>query len=539
MRRLLVSGLLLLAFSVPAIHATTIETEVAVYGGTAAGVMAAIQSARMGTSVVLLEPGGHVGGFSVEGLGGTDIDNHPDFKNSSAVGGLAKDFYQRVTRHYGKDKMQWRFEPHVAEQIFADYLKEEGVPVLLWHRLKEKNGVTVDAAAHRISAITMENGVTVRAKIFIDATIEGDLMAFAGVSHRIGREANKEYGETKNGILRPEDTTHNQMRVKVDPYVIPGDPSSGLIPTIQDQPYGEIGSADGGIQAYCFRLCFTREPQNRIPFAKPEGYDRAQYEIYLRYLAAGGKLFSPQVKLPNGKTDLNGGADLSTNLYGMNWGYPGGSYVERERILLQHLTFTQGLCYFLANDPEVPAVVRDAWSQWGVCKDEFRDNDGWPRMFYVRDARRMVSDYVITEHHTQRTHATPVEDPVCVAYWPPDTHHVRRIVKDGAAFNEGFVFGGDAWGPFGISYRALVPKTAECRNLLVPSCPSSTHVAYGAIRLEWTFMALGQAVGTAASIAVKDGTAVQDVPYAKLKQRLEADGQVLKVEPRQLMKKVR
>lgn len=519
--------LLLLARSV---HATIIETDIVVYGGSAAGVMAAVQAARLDTPVILLEPGGHIGGASVEGLGGTDIDNHGSFKNGAAVGGLAKEFYQRIGAKYGKATPVLRFEPHVAEAVMEDLVKESGVPVLKWHRLKEQGGVTKDATSKRIESLTLENGVMVRAKVFIDATIEGDLLAFAGVSYVVGRESNAQYGETKNGIRA--ENTYRQFEVKVDPYKIPGNPEGGLIPTIQDQPFGTPGAADKGIQGYCFRLCFTNVPHNRIAFAKPEGYDRSQYEIYLRFLAAGGKLFAPGVNLPNGKTDLGSWHDLSLNLYGMNWGYPDGLYAERVRILQEHLRFTQGLCYFLANDPEVPEATRRRWGPWGVCKDEFRDNAGWPRMFYVRDARRMASDYVITEHHTRRIGATPVEDPVCVAYWPPDTHHVRRIVKDGSAYNEGFVFGGEDWGPFGISYRALVPKRNECANLLAPSCPSSTHVAYGAIRLEWTFMALGQAAGTAAVMAAKDGADVQDVAYLRLRTQLLKDRQVLEVTAR-------
>jgi len=520
--------LFLLIASRPVSAAEVVEADIAIYGGTAAGVMAAVQASRLGSSVVLLESGNHVGGASVEGLGGTDIDNHKEFKNGAAVGGLAKDFYLRIGKKYGKDGPGYKFEPHVASAVMEDYIHEAKVKVLRRHRLKENGGVEV--VEGRIKSITMENGTQVKAKVFIDATIEGDLMAFAGVSHTSGREANSQYGETLNGIR--EHTTHAQFKIKVDPYVIPGDPSSGVIPTIQNEPLGTPGAADGGVQGFCFRLCFTNVPENKILFEKPEVYDRGLFEIYLRYLRAGGKLFSPVATLPNKKTDLGSWHDLSLNLYGMNWGYPQGTYAEKAKILQDHLNFAKGLCYFLANDPEVPESTRKTWRDWGVCKDEFRDNAGWPRMFYVRDARRMVSEYVITEHHTKRTDATPVEDPVCVAYWPPDTHSVRRIIKDGAAYNEGFVFGGDTWGPFGISYRALVPKRSQCLNLLVPSCPSSTHVGYGAIRLEWTFMCLGQAVGTAATIAVKDGVAVQDVAYAKLRELLLKDNQVLEVAPR-------
>lgn len=515
--------LLLAALVCTAPAAETLTTDVCVYGATAAGVMAAVQVAREGKQVVLLEPGTYVGGISVDGLGGTDIDNH-NFKNSLAVGGLAAEFYQRIGKAYGKEGFGLRFEPHVAQGVVETLVREHGITPRLKERLILGAG-GVEKHGTALIAIRMESGLNVRAKVFIDATIEGDLLHVAGVSTIIGREPNARYGETKNGIRAVN--TYRQFEVKVDPYRIPGNPISGLIPTVQDEPFGTPGDGDHRLQGFCFRFCFTKVPENRVPFTKPEGYDPAQYEIYLRYLKAGGKLFSPGANLPKGKTDMGSWHDLSLNLYGMNYEYPGGDYVTRERVVRFHRVFSQGLCYFLANDPVVPEATRAIWSQWGTCKDEFADNDGWPRLFYVRDARRMVSDYVITEHHTRKSNQTPVEDPVAVAYWPPDTHHVRRIVKDGFCYNEGFVFGGEDWAPFGISYRSLVPKASECSNLIAGSCPSSTHVAYGAIRLEWTFMAMGQACGSAAVIAARDNLAVQQVPYAALRERLLADKQVV------------
>lgn len=517
--------LLLVLIACSASAAETIDTDVCVYGASAAGVMAAVQVVREGKRVVLLEPGTYAGGISVDGLGGTDIDNH-NFKNSVAVGGLAAEFYRRIGKAYGKDAPGYRFEPHVAQAVVDALLAEHQVKP----RLKERivlGPQGVEKTGTRLTAIRLESGLTVRAAMFIDATIEGDLLFSAGVSAIIGREPNARYGETKNGIRAVN--TYRQFEVKVDPFRIPGDPTSGLIPTVQDEPFGTPGDGDHRLQGYCFRLCFTKVAGNRVAFTKPQGYDPTQYEIYLRYLKAGGKLFSPGANLPNGKTDMGSWHDLSLNLYGMNFGYPGGDYTTREKIVRFHRVFSQGLCYFLANDPAVPEATRAVWSQWGTCQDEFQDNQGWPRLFYVRDARRMVSDYVITEHHTKKAGQTPVEDPVCVAYWPPDTHHVRRIVKDGACYNEGFVFGGDDWAPFGISHRAIVPRESECTNLLVPSCPSSSHVAYGAIRLEWTFMALGQAAASAAVLAIADAVPVQRVAYAKLKARLLTDRQVVEL----------
>ncbi len=507
--------------------------DVVIYGGTAGGYSAAIQVARMGKTVALLEPTKHIGGNVVEGLGGTDIDNHKEFQNSSAVGGIALEFYQRVAKAYGreaafsqmlqnkeKNPSLWRMESSVAEKVIKDWLNEHQIDLFYQTRLSEAKGAVVKKAT-RITQIETENGKVFKAKIFIDATIEGDLLAAAGVSTTVGREANAQYQETLNGIRG--ETTHAQFVVKIDPYKNPGDPSSGLIPGIQNEPLGIPGAADQHLQAYCFRVCLTKKKGNQIAFYPPSDYNRSDYEIYLRYLKAGGKLYRPVANLPNGKTDLGAWHDLSHNLYGMNTAYPLGSYATRQKILDYHKTFTQGLFYFLANDAEVAQLDPDLqreWAAWGYAKDEFTDNQGFPRLFYVRDARRMVSDYVITEHKVKKQNPTPVEAPVAVAFWPTDVHSVRRIVVDGSAYNEGFVFGGDYWRPLPISYRALVPRVAECTNLLTPTCPSSSHIAYGAIRIEFTFMALGQACGAAAVLAIKKKTSVQQLNYSLLKGQL-------------------
>lgn len=517
-----------------------VSYDVVIYGGTAAGVTAAIQLSKMGKSVALLEPTMHLGGMSVEGLGGTDIDNHNDFQNSPAVGGLALEFYRRIAKVYGreeafenalKNKVKntslWRFESKVAEKVFNDWIKEHQIDVFLGRRLAE-NAQAVSKKMTTITEIRTEKGEVFKGKIFMDATIEGDLLARAGVSTTVGREANATYNETRNGIRA--ETDHAQFLVKVNPYKNPNDSNSGVIPTIQDESLGTPGTGDKRLQAFCFRMCLTQNPDNQIPFTKPTRYDRGQYEIYLRYIKAGGKLYRPSAGLPNGKTDLGAWHDLSHNLYGMNMDYPEGSYAVRERILEEHMTFTQGLFYFLAHDSEVgqldPALQKE-WASWGLAKDEFTDNGGWPRMFYVRDARRMVSDYVITEHHVKKQNPTPVSDPIGIAYWPTDVHSVRRIVKDGYAYNEGFVFGGDYWQPLPISYRSLVPKASQCTNLITPTCPSSSHIAYGAIRLEWTFMILGQSAGTAAALALDKITTIQKVSYTLLKARLLEDKQIL------------
>lgn len=500
--------------------------EIVVYGGTSAGVMAAVQAARLRQAVVLVAPEKHLGGIVVEGLGGADINNHW-FQNDYALGGLAREFYQRIGRKYGRGEPVYRYESKVAEQVFNDMLREAKVNTVRGRRLREplKTSVEFKPGTREISAITMETGERFEGKVFIDATVEGDLLAAAGVETTWGREANSKYGETKNGIRA--ETTHAQFKVRVDPYRIPGDPRSGLIPTVQDEALGTPGEGDTNIQAFCFRLCLTQNPANRIPITKPKDFDRSLYEIYFRYVKAGGQLWSPNANLPGGKTDLGSWHDLSANLYGMNREYPNGGYNTRERIYREHLSFTHGLLWLLANDPAMPDSTRTAWRGWGLCKDEFTDNGGWPRSLYVRDGRRMVSDYVITEHHTRRINPAPVADPVAVAFWPTDTHSVRRIVRDGAVYNEGFVFDDSNWGPFGVSFRALVPRRSEAANLITPTCPSSSHVAYGAIRLEQTFMSLGQAAATAAALAVSSGTTLQDVPYNDLSRSLLKDGQVL------------
>lgn len=517
--------------------------DLVIYGATSAGVTASIQGAKLGYKVLLIEPSDHLGGMLVEGLGGSDIDNHGNFQNSPAVSGLALEFYRRIASKYDrieklenviangiKDPSVWRFESKVAEQVIREWLTEyPQLKILSGQRLIEGEGA-VTLADGRIISISLESGTEVGGRIFIDSTIEGDLLAAAGISYAVGRENNSKYGETLNGIRG--ENTYRQFEVNVDPYRIRGDPKSGLIPTIQDEPFGVAGEADDRLQAFCFRVCLTQDPDNQIPFHAPPDYEREEYEIYLRYLKAGGKLYTPRATLPNGKTDLGAWHDLSHNLYGMNRGYPEASYQRRQEILEYHRDFTQGLFYFLATDPEVgklDSALQKNWASWGLAKDEFVDNAGWPRNFYVRDGRRMVSDYVITEHHVRKKNPTPVTDAVALAFWPPDVHHVRRIVKDGYAYNEGFVFGGDAWRPLPISYRTLLPKVEECTNLITPTCISSSHIAYGAIRIEWTFMVLGQSAALMADQAIRRHIPIQSLDYRELKEQIARAGIVLEV----------
>lgn len=515
------------------------DADICIYGGTSAGVVAAVQAAKLGKSVILVEAGRHLGGMSVEGLGCSDIDNHASFQNSPAIGGLALEFYRRVIASYGRESafaemmrthakqpVLWRFEPHVAESVFDTLVSEAGVTVLREHRLKETDGVV--KAGPRITSLHFENGAQVRARIFIDGTYEGDLLAFAGVSFVVGREGNAKYGETRNGIRT--DTSFGQFDRPIDPWIIPGEPASGVLFGVQNVAPGEHGAPDDSIQGYCFRLCLTNNPANRIPFEKPRTYDPTHYELQRRFIAAGGVITPPSESLPNGKTEPGSWHFLAGNFTGWNHSYPTANYAERDRLLGVSRAHLQGVYWFMTNDPVVPQSTRIQWASWGLCKDEFTDNGGWPRTFYIRNGRRMISDFVLTEAHLRKIDPQIITDPVGLTWWPPDLHHARRIVKNGVVWNEGAVF--DAtddpeWIPCGIPYRALVPRATECVNLLTPTCPSSSYVAYGAYRIEFTFMAAAQSAAIAAVQAIHDDVAVQAVSYPKLRDALLAAGQVL------------
>lgn len=525
-------------FLAPSSFSADLSTDICIYGGTSAGVVAAVQATKMGKSVILLEPGNHLGSMASEGLGSTDIDNHGPFQNSPAVGGLALEYYRRIAKAYDREaafdamlasrekkRQHWRFEPKVAEKVFDEWAAEAKVKVIRGARLADENSTTKDGA--RLVSLRTVSGDTVSATVFIDATYEGDLLAAAGVSYTVGREGNAKYGETLNGIVTT--TKHSQFEKKIDPYNTPGDPASGLIFGVSDEPLGEHGAPSPAIQAFAFRNNFTKNPDNRIPFVKPDNYDVKKYELQRRFLEAGGNVGAPNPSLPNGKTDPGGWHHLTGNMPNWNHGYPEANHAERQKMLKDSLDYIKGLCWFLANDPAVPEKTRAIWSQWGTAKDEHTDNGGWPRTFYVRNGRRMVSDFVLVEQHGTKNNTLPVEDPVALVWWPHDLHNARRIVKDGFAWNEGAVFGGTNWIPFGVPYRSLYPKASECENLLTPTCPSSSYVAYGAYRIEFTFMAAAQATATAASIAIDEKLPVQKVSYTSLRDRLLADGQVITI----------
>ena len=512
------TGLALIVSAATAVSAMAAEMtyDIVIYGGTSSGVVAALQAKRMGRTSVIVEPGKYLGGLTTGGLGATDIGN------KAAIGGIAREFYQRVGKHYGEPEA-WKFEPHVAQAVMADLAKESGALILRERRLR-----SVSKDGNRITSITLHDGTTLAGRMFIDATYEGDLMAMAGVSYTVGREANATYNETLNGVQFGQ--RYHQFDVAVDAYRIPGDPTSGLLPRISADPPGEHGQGDHRVQAYCFRMCLTQREDIRIPFPKPEGYDRDQYALLARYLQnaekAGLKVpILNHVMMPNGKTDTNNNGAFSTDNIGMNYEYPEASWEKRQEIIREHEVYQKGLMYFLANDESVPERVRKEVASWGLCKDEFTDNGGWPHQLYIREARRMVSDYVMTQHNCQLREVA--SDAVGLAAYGMDSHNCQRYVRDGIVLNEGDV---QVWvpAPYPISYRSIVPKAGECENLAVSVCVSASHIAFGSIRMEPVFMILGQSAATAAVLAIEDKVPLQKVDYEKLRERLLADKQILK-----------
>ena len=542
--------------------------DVVIYGGTSAGIASAIQSSRMGKSVVLIEPGKRLGGLTTGGLGQTDIGN------KHVVGGISREFYQNISKYYkipenwkwqkrsdyidegqtrtakGEDAM-WTFEPSAALKVFHQMLSGEKVKIVYGERLNRETGVIKKEG--RIVSIEMENGKRYTGEMFIDATYEGDLMASAEVSYSVGRESNNEYGETLNGVqanrinrtlkwtLSRNAHNHNFIDA-VDPYVVKGDPSSGLLPYIvEGEKPGIDGHGDKGIQAYCFRMTLTDHPENRIPFKKPDNYKEINYELLFRnYEAAIGPIeemytygdkLVPWINspMPNRKTDTNNQKGFSTDFIGQNYDYPEASYEEREKIVQAHRNYQQGLMWTLAYHPRIPQKVRDAVSKWGTCKDEYeKRSNGWQEQLYIREARRMKSEYVMTQKNCERIEV--VEDPVGMGAYGMDSHHVKRYVDaNGFVQNEGNVEA-HVPNPYPISYRSIVPKKDECENLLVPVCLSATHIAFGSIRMEPVFMVLGQSAATAACQAIDQKKAVQDIDYTLLKEKLLNDKLILEIE---------
>ncbi|GAB2570979.1 FAD-dependent oxidoreductase [Gracilibacillus alcaliphilus] len=495
-------------------QANQVKADMCIYGGTSAGVAAAVKAKHLGFHVVMVECGNHVGGMTTSGLGMTDIGN------KSAVGGLSRTFYEAVGRHYGlKDnKAHWRFEPHVAEKIYQEWLEELEIPVYFQTYLAK-----VEMEDRTIKRMIMENGDVFTASIFFDATYEGDLLAKAGVSYHVGRESNRTYKETLNGIHFGH-PNHNFTNW-IDPYVIEGKPDSGLLYGVTDSDIGYQGQGDHRIQAYNFRICLTNNPNNQMPFYQPESYNPDHFLLLLRYITSGvWDVMRLSSKLPNDKTDFNNYGAVSTDHIGFNYNWPEGDYLTREEIFQDHVNYNLGMLYFLSNDERVPQAIRKEVSKWGLPLDEFERTKGWPHQLYIREGRRMKSDYVMTEHECRGNKV--VEDSIGLAAYTIDSHNCRRLVVDGRCINEGNVEIPPA-SPFPISYQSIVPKAEECNNLLVPVCLSSSHIAYGSIRMEPVFMILGESAATAASIALEQDCDVQEVDYAVLRKKLLAAKQIL------------
>ncbi len=537
---------LLVASAILSIHAsaTPVFHDVVVYGGTSGGVVAAVQCARSGKSVVLISPTSHLGGLTTSGLGWTDLGN------GAILGGISREFYQAIYAAYQQDPAWDRqtrasfgnhgqggpafddknriasvFEPKVAEAAFLQLVTGAKLPVVTG-RLDLKRGVIMDGG--KIKALRLDDGREFAGKMFIDASYEGDLLPGAGVTFVIGRESNSKFGETVSGIQTAR-SLKNQLPDGIDPYVKPGDPSSGLLPGVRPDAEGPDGSGDALLQAYCFRMVLTDVEANRVPVVRPEGYDEAEYELLFRAIKAGQKTgFFKTDLVPNRKTDSNNSGGISTDYIGKNHG-PGWDWAtlghdQRAQLAKQHENWQRGLLWTLQNHPRVPESIRKAYAKWGLPADEFTDNDHWPWQLYVREARRMVSDLVMTEKHC--TGASVVSDSIGLAAYSMDSHHAQRIVRDGMVKNEGDVQI-RVPKPYPVSYRAIIPRRGECSNLLVPWSLSATHMAFGSIRMEPVFMGLSQSAAIAASMAIDRDIAVQDIAYTLLRPALAAAGQAL------------
>jgi FAD dependent oxidoreductase len=507
--------------------AATHSFDVVVYGGTAGGVIAAVSAARQGLKTALVEPTAHLGGMVSGGLGWTD------YGRKEVIGGYALEFYWRVGMHYqisryGND-VAWLHEPHVAEAIFRDMLRESGVNIFEHQRIRERVGVRKDGS--RVSALVMEDGSEFTAKVFIDAGYEGDVMAQSGVSFTYGRESSRQYGESLAGVR--EKTPLHQFLVDVDPKGADGK----LLPEISADRPGPARSADKRVQAYNFRLCFSDDPANQVPFPKPAGYSPSRYALLARLITAltakdhrapALGSFMKIDRLPNGKTDVNNNGAFSTDYLGGSWNYPNASYRERDAIWQAHKDYVAGFLYFLANDPQVPDSLRAEMNRWGLANDEFTDSGNWPRQLYIREARRMIGEYVMVQKDLQTDLAKP--DPIGMGSYNSDSHNVERIVdEDGFVRNEGDMQ--VSVQPYQIPYRVMLPKRGEVQNLLVTAAFSASHVAYSSIRMEPQYMIIGQAAGVAAGLAIASGKAVQDIDTAQLTGILRKQGAVMEYVP--------
>lgn len=495
----------------------TSEVDVCIYGGTSAGVIAAYTAKKANKSVILIEPGKHLGGLTTGGLGYTDIGN------KYAITGVSRNFYRRVGKYYGSFE-QWIFEPHVAEQVFMDYIHEAQVNVLYQYQLsdvKKENGNIREITLQSSQDAKKNPEKMVKAKMFIDCSYEGDLMAKAGVSYIVGREANSLYNETYNGVQLRE---KHQFPDGIDPYKVPGKPESGLLWGISAATLAKQGDGDNKVQAYNFRICLTDQPSNLIPITRPDDYDSTKYELLLRVLekkpAKDLWAFLKFDLMPNHKTDINNNGPFSTDMIGMNYDYPEADYAKRKAIFTSHENYTKGFLYFIGHDQRMPAHLRSEILKWGYPKDEYADNRNWSPQMYVREVRRMKGEYIMTQANCEGKEV--VQDEAGMAAYTMDSHNIQRIIYNGMVKNEGDVqIGG--FGPYPISYRSLVPKSDECKNLLVPVCLSATHIAYGSIRMEPVFMVLAQSSAVAACMAIDNKISVQQVNVQNLQKILKAN----------------
>lgn len=522
--------------------------DIVIYGGTSAGVSAAIQAARMNKSVIILEPYYRLGGLSAGGLGATDIGN------KRVIGGISREFYQNLKNHYDqpsnwkweesshyfsenkrrndeKDDGMWTFEPSVALEVYHNMMEPYDIKIRYGKKLDRESGVKKEG--NSISSITMLDGSVYQGKMFLDCTYEGDLVAAAGVSYTVGREDNAQYQETLNGYSLPEyhkQSGYHQFPDGVDPFVVPGNPKSGLLWGISTNPPGEKGDGDKLAQAYNFRLCLTDNPKNRMTIPKPDNYDPSKYELLVRLFKSQPDMrdinkYFIWTKMPNSKTDVNNRGGFSTDAIDMNHNWSEASYEVREAIWKEHLDYTQGLLYFYQHDPRVPQELQSYVKEWGYPKDEYQNSNHFTPQLYIREGRRMVSDHVMTEHHCQGE--VVVDDAVGMAAYGMDSHNTQRIVVDGMVKNEGNV---EVHGfkPYSISYRSITPRKSECDNLVVPIALSATHIAFGSIRMEPVFMVLGQSAATVAAMSIDKSVAVQELRYKELESKLLEDKQVLR-----------
>ncbi|ORL46161.1 hypothetical protein IIF7_06306 [Zunongwangia atlantica 22II14-10F7] len=522
------------------------KADVIIYGGTSSAVIAAVQIKKMGKSVILVSPDKHLGGLSSSGLGYTDTGN------KAVIGGLSREFYHRIYNYYakeetwkwqkkedygnqgqgtpaidGKNRTMWIFEPHIAEQVFEDFIKEYNIIVHREAFLNRNSGVEVNDG--EIKSFRTLSGQKYAAKVFIDATYEGDLMAAAGINYHVGREANNKYDEKWNGVQKDVfHHKHNFMDFNISPYKNPENPSSGLVHGVSKEHPGKTGSGDKKLQAYNFRLCLTQVKDNLVPFYKPDSYNEDDYELLARLYEAGwDETFNKFDPIPNLKTDTNNHGPFSTDFIGANYEYPEASYERRAEIIKDHENYQKGLFYFIATDERIPEDIQNKIKTWGYAKDEFQDNNNWPHQIYVREARRMLGEYVMTEHDILGHKKVP--QPIAMGSYTMDSHNVQRyITPDGYVQNEGDL-GIKPKNPYQIAYGAIVPKKKECSNLLVPLALSSSHIAFGSIRMEPVFMILGQSAATAAIIAIEEKKPVQEINYKSLKAELKKEGQIIEL----------